>query len=111
MEVHRVLGSGFLEPVYQEALEIEFLQRGIAYKREAALQVHYKDQPLTSRYRPDFVCFNTLIVELKALANLGPAEKAQVINYLKITGAPIGLLLNFGAPSLQYQRIALTAKK
>jgi GxxExxY protein len=108
MEVHRQLGRGFLEGVYQEALAHEMALRQIPYRREVALPVSYKGQRLATHYQADFVCYETVIVELKALARLGGGEEAQVINYLKATGLEVGLLLNFGAASLQYRRLVLT---
>jgi GxxExxY protein len=106
MEVHGQLGVGFLEPVYQEALAIELRLRQIPYQREEALSIRYKGQLLCTCYRPDFICFEQIIVELKALNSLGGVEEAQVINYLKVSQFQVGLLLNFGAKSLQYRRFA-----
>lgn len=106
MEVHRHLGCGFLEPVYQEALAIEFSIRQIPFQPQVELNVFYKDRQLHAWYKPDFVCFGGLIVEIKALSKLSTVEEAQIINYLKATGHETGLLLNFGARSLEYKRFA-----
>ena len=105
MEVHRQLGHGFLEVVYQEALAVEFVERGIDFEREVDLPVIYKGRSLTCFYRSDFVCFGKVVVELKALGELTTREHSQVINYLKATRLARGLLLNFGAPRLDYKRI------
>lgn len=110
MEVHRQLGRGFLEAVYQEALGIELKTRGIPHCREAELPVFYKGQRLACDYRADFVCFESVIVELKAVTDLSGAHEAQVINYLKATGLEVGLLVNFGAESLQYKRLVLSRR-
>jgi GxxExxY protein len=107
MTVHRELGHGFLEAVYQEALAFEFDLQGIPYKREAALPIRYRGQLLTTAYRADFVCFETVIVELKALATLTTREEAQLLHYLKASGLKRGLLLNFGGKSLEHKRIVL----
>lgn len=107
MKVHRVLGAGFLENVYQDALEIEFLKQKIPYSREVQIPIFYNKIKLNSSYRADFLCYNSIIVELKALKNLTNIESAQVINYLKATGLKTGLLLNFGEKSLIYKRLAL----
>ena len=107
MEVHSQLGHGFLEVIYQEALAKEFLLRRIPFEREAELVVYYKNEPLVSHYRVDFICFGDVIVELKALAVMGSAEEAQVINYLKCTHKQRALLINFGAPSLKFKRVVL----
>ena len=109
MEVHRQLGCGFLEAVYQEALAVEFAQRGIAFQRESELPIMYKGQRLQTSYRADFVCHAQVIVETKALNRLGSVEEAQLLNYLKATRMEVGLLLNFGAPSLEYQRRILSS--
>ena len=104
MEVHRVLGHGFLEAVYQEALAEEFLLRGIPFEREREIPVSYKGKRLGASYRADFVCYGDIVVEIKALASLTTGDEAQLINYLKATEFWRGLLLNFGAPSLQFKR-------
>jgi GxxExxY protein len=111
MEVHRVLGCGFLEPVYQEALAKEFLLREIPFRRQVELPLTYKGDLLAVKYKPDFICCDDVIVELKALDRLSGKEKAQVINYLKATGIERGLLLNFGTIRLEYERLILTGKK
>ena len=108
MEVHKQLGCGFLEPVYQEALSIEFSKRRIPFNREVKLPVFYKDMRLNTPYRVDFICFDEIAVELKALARLSGIEEAQLINYLKASGREIGLLLNFGTRSLGYRRFILS---
>lgn len=107
MEVHRTLGCGFLEAVYQDALAEEFILREIPYQRELELPVHYKDKKLTAFYKADFICFKSIVVELKALDSLTGKEKAQVINYLKASGIQRALVFNFGSESLQYERYVL----
>jgi GxxExxY protein len=108
MEVHRTLGCGFLEPVYQEALAIEFTRREIPFRKEIKFPVFYKEVQLASAYKPDFICFGGIVVELKALNRMGGVEEAQVINYLKTCRHEIGLLLNFGTRSLEYRRFAFS---
>lgn len=108
MEVHRQLGCGFLEAVYQEALALELQARQIPCQREVTIPIFYKQQLLNTAYRADFICYDTVIVELKALAKLGGVEEAQIINYLKATGLPTGLLLNFGTTSLEYKRFVFS---
>ncbi len=108
MAVHRELGNGFLEAVYQEALELEFRHAGIPYLREVELPILYRGQLLTTGYRADFLCYETIIVELKAIEHLTSREESQLINYLKASGKGKGLLLNFGNSSLDYKRMVLT---
>ena len=111
MEVHRELGCGFLETVYQEALALEMAERDILFEREVALPVFYKGHRLDTSYRPDFICFEKIIVELKAISKLTGVEEPQIINYLKATGSECGLLLNFGLTSLEYKKFIYTNGK
>lgn len=104
MEVHKDLGAGFLESVYQEAFELELQKQDIPYEREKLLNVFYKGQKLTKRFSADFVCYNKIVVELKALGELRTDHEAQILNYLKTSGLKLGLLVNFGSKSLQYKR-------
>ena len=103
--VHRELGVGFLERVYQDALEYELSARGIPYEREKLIQIMYKGKPLGEPYRADFVCYDKIIVELKALSELEGVHRAQVINYLKAAKMKLGLLINFGETSAKVERI------
>jgi GxxExxY protein len=105
MEVHRQLGPGFLEAVYQEALAIEFALRGIPFIAQVELPVFYKERRLKCFYRADFLCYDSVIVEIKALQTLSGSGEAQGINYLKATEHERGLLSNFGSPSLQFKRL------
>jgi len=107
MEVHRTLGCGFLEPVYQEALAFEFQRRGIPYEREKEYEINYKSLVLSKTYKVDFLCYGNIIVELKALGQLSKEHMAQVLNYLKASHLKLGLLVNFGTTSLNYERIVL----
>jgi GxxExxY protein len=105
-EVYKQKGCGFVEQVYQECLKIEFDIQGIPFRSQLELQLEYKGRPLEVKYRPDFVCFEKVIVELKANADLCDAHRAQLHNYLKSTGLRLGLLVNFGHhPKLEYERI------
>ena len=108
MEVHRVLGHGFLEVVYQEALAAEMTARNIPFQREAPPTVAYKGRPLSCSYKADFLCFGQVVVELKAIASLSSIEEAQVINCLKASGLGRGLLVNFGTARLQYKRLVFS---
>jgi GxxExxY protein len=108
MEVYYTLGVGFFEPVYQAALAVEFNGRGVPYYREPKLEISYKGVLLDKIYRPDFVCFDQIIVELKSQAGLTGVEESQIINYLKITNMHVGLLMNFGArPKLERKRYVI----
>jgi GxxExxY protein len=108
MEVSNELGAGFLEAVYQEALELELSMRGIPYIAQFPIQIAYKGHVLAKEYIPDFICFDQVIVEIKALKQLTSIEEAQLLNYLRASGKPIGLLLNFGSPKLEWKRMVLT---
>lgn len=106
--VYNKLGHGFLEAVYQEALEIEFQRRGIPYEREKELKIMYDGVELKQTYKADFVCYGKIIVELKAVSDLDDAHRSQVYNYLHATGYRLGLLLNFGcSDELEKERIVL----
>ncbi len=104
IEVHKELGCGFLEAVYQEALNREFSAQEIPCKSQPTIQISYKGQPLDKTYQPDFVCFDEVIVEIKAINSLSGIEEAQLINYLKAAKLKVGLLINFGSRSLEYKR-------
>ena len=104
MEVHRVLGARFVEPVYQSALETEMEIRGIPFIHELELPVYYKGTKLRVSYRADLLCYQSVLVELKALENLTTREESQIMNYLAASRIRRGLLLNFGSRSLQYRR-------
>ncbi|HEX2065830.1 MAG TPA: GxxExxY protein [Candidatus Thermoplasmatota archaeon] len=103
-DVHSDLGPGFLEKSYQEAVALAFTDRGIAFQREAPIPVAYRGRVLPTVYRADFVCDRKVLVELKAQAAMGTVEHAQVIHYLKASRIPVGLLVNFGEPSLVVRR-------
>ena len=110
IEVHRVLGRGFLEAVYQEALELEFMERSIPYRPQVELEVHYKNHHLRKFYIADFVGFEKIIVEIKAITQLTLLEESQLLNYLKATGFEVGVLINFGSEHLQWKRMVNTKK-
>ncbi len=105
MEVHNELGCGFLEAVYQEALGLVFLEKGVPFVREKVLDVVFKGKVLNKKYVADFVCYDKIIVELKATEGISDQHIAQVLNALKATQSKIGLLINFGTTRLQYKRI------
>ncbi len=105
MEVHNSLGNGFLEAVYQEALEREFVIQGISYSREQRINIEYKGEKLSKYYIADFVCYDNIIIELKALSSIDSNHEAQILNYLKATNYKLGLLINFGTRSLQSKRL------
>ncbi len=104
-EVYREMGCGFLEAVYQEALEREFGSQKISFSAKPLVTISYKDEPLNKTYQPDFVCYHTVIVEIKAISCLSGIDEGQLINYLKATSYKVGLLINFGSKSLEYKRL------
>ena len=107
-EVYKTLGSGFLEAVYQEALAQEFRLQNIPFAEQCELKLQYKNIPLHQTYKPDFICFDKIIVEIKAVSDLAPEHEAQLLNYLKITNMRLGLLVNFGHyPKIEIKRFAL----
>ena len=106
--VYNKLGHGFLEAVYQEALELEFKKQGIPYEREKELKITYDGVGLKATYKADFVCYGKIIVELKAVTYLEDSHRAQVYNYLHATGFKLGLLMNFGnTDELEKERIVV----
>ena len=108
MDVYYKLGNGFAEPVYQEALEIEFGLRKVPFEAQRALRIEYKGYKLKKTYVVDFLCFDQIIVEIKALNRLSPTEWSQIMNYLKVSKLRIGLLFNFGSQSrLEVKRLAI----
>ena len=105
-EVYKEMGCGFLEAIYQECLLREFQLRGIPYVRHPQLEVAYKGDPLPLTYVPDFICYDTIILELKSVKTLAPEHIAQLMNYLKITNKKLGFLINFGShPQVHIERI------
>lgn len=107
MEVHSELGPGFLEPVYQEALAIVLAEQDIPFARERPLPIRFRGRVLSKTYVADFVCYDSIILELKALSQLTSEHEAQVLNYLKATGHRLGILANFGAPRFLSKRLVL----
>lgn len=107
-EVSRVMGHGFLEAVYQECLALEFDQRRIPFKTSQPLALAYKGATLKQTYVPDFICYDQIIVELKALRETVPEHRSQVLNYLKATNLKLGFLVNFGcAPQARIERLVM----
>jgi GxxExxY protein len=106
MDVHRELGSGFLESVYQEALDMELTNRQMSFESQKTVKISYKGKILQKEFAADFICFGKIIVELKAQDSLSGREEAQVLNYLKATGIKVGLVINFGShPKLEWKRL------
>nr|MBV6629305.1 GxxExxY protein [Oceanococcus sp. HetDA_MAG_MS8] len=111
MEVHRQLGGGLLERVYQQALAVECEMRDIPFRTEVPLRVHYKGRPLPAQYRADLLCFGRVIVECKAKQAILAEHIAQALHYLHLTRMPIALVLNFGTRSLEWQRVVLSSQR
>lgn len=108
MEVNNTLGFGFLEAVYQEALEIELRKRQIPFDPQKELQIHYGDVVLIQKYKPDFICYDKIIIEIKAVSALDDSHRAQLYNYLHATGYKLGILINFGnSEGLEWERKVL----
>ena len=105
MEVHKTLGCGFVEPVYQEALAIEMTKRNIPFEREKELTIDYKGNRLSKTFRADFICYDKIILELKAVSDFTDEHYAQIYSYLKTSKMDLGILMNFGKVSLEYERI------
>ena len=105
MEVYNTLGCGFTEKVYQDALEKEFLRQSIPFVRESPIQVVYKEEALSTMFVPDFVCYDKIIVELKAVEELSGLHESQAINYAHVANMKVALLINFGAETLEYKRL------
>lgn len=110
MEVHRLLGCGFVEAIYQEALEKELALREIPFEREKELTVSYKGNTLTKTFKADFVCYNKIILELKAVREFTDEHYAQIYNYLRASGMDLGILINFGTASIEYERVPASKK-
>ena len=110
-EVYNEKGCGFLEPVYQECLEVELEIQKIPFYAQKPLEMEYKGRTLKKTYEPDFICFNEIIVEIKAVSSITDQHRAQLLNYLNATGIQIGLLVNFGHyPKLDYSRLTNTRR-
>lgn len=107
-EVYREMGCGFVEPVYQECLELELSFQGLVFQPQAELNLRYKGRPLTRKYIPDFILFDKIVLEIKTVTALTDEHRSQVHNYLKATGFRLGLLVNFGHyPKVEYERIVV----
>ncbi len=105
MEIHRILGKGLLEIVYKDAAEYEFHTHGIPHQREKEYLIHYKDIVLPHKYYADFVVYNDIILEIKAVSNITDEHLAQTLNYMALAKSPLGIIVNFGASSLQHKRV------
>lgn len=111
MEVHNVLGCGFLEAVYQEAFEIELGKRNIPNIPQKQLPIFYKDKLLKKTYLADYIAYEKIVIEIKTVTHLSSLEEAQLLNYMKAGNYELGLLINFGAESVQWKRMVLSKKK
>src|SRR6187551_1311490 len=110
-EVYNDMGNGYTEDIYQEALELELVERNIRFRAQAELTIHYKGKALRKKFRPDLMAFDDLVIELKAVSALRSEHDAQLLNYLKATGKPVGYLVNFGCrEKLEWKRFARTRK-
>ena len=110
-EVYNDMGNGYTEDIYQESLELELVDRKIPFQAQAELTIHYKGKPLKKKFKPDLMVFGDLVVELKAASALTSEHEAQLLNYLKATGKPVGYLINFGCKEkLEWKRFARTRK-
>ena len=107
MKVHSIMGPGFTEKVYQEALALEFKEQSIPFNREVEIHASYKDIILSGTFVPDFICYDKIIVELKAVRDLDDVHRSQAINYAKVAGYKLALLINFGDSSLEYERFPI----
>lgn len=110
LEVHKTLGCGFIEVVYQEALAEEFKKRNIPYEREKELTINYKGKTLSKTFRADFICYDTIILELKAVSDFIDDHYAQLYSYLKASNLSLGILINFGKANLDYFRLPASQK-
>jgi len=106
-DIHTILGKGFLEIVYKDAMEYELKKRAVLYEREKEYVVLYKDIILPHRFYADFIVFDNVILEIKAKEGIAEVHYSQTLNYLKVSGCKVGLILNFGEPSLKIKRIVL----
>jgi len=110
--VYKAMGCGFLENVYQECLEIEFEEQGIPFESYKEVKLKYRNRPLKQTYKPDFMCYDKIIMEIKAVSKLVDEHRAQILNYLNASGLKLGILVNFGHyPKLEYERFVLTREK
>ena len=107
MKVHSILGPGFTEKVYQDALDIEFCECGIPFEREKEIHAIYKGKVLDDTFKPDFICYDKIIVELKSVKELDDVHRSQAINYAKVAGYQLSLLINFGQSSLEKERFPI----